>query len=355
MALVVAVLLTLAEGLASFTLAGVHTVKEGLRTLRHEATPSFHVHDAELGWTCRRNAEFPGIWGKGINLRFNSQGLRGGRELRERPEEGKIRVLCSGDSFTFGLGVDDRDTWSSQLEALDDRLEVLDAGVMGYGVDQAYLRFRRDLASLRPDVHLFAFIYNDFERARSDRFNGYPKPLLRLKDDALVVANAPLPEPSGFEPYTRTLGSHLFELRFISLASRLLPAGAAAKRPEMVADVEFQQIIFAMFDSLRDLGGVAAIVDLPTLDDQKADPRRDGWRALLREQALERGLLWLDLVEDFRRLPPQESARLFLLEGERTDPYAARHYNEPGNRYVAGKIHQQLLSAGRFPSATRQP
>jgi hypothetical protein len=86
-----------------------------------------------------------------------------------------------GDSFTYGIGVADDETFSARLEALDPRLEVLNTGVNGYGTAQELLLLRDQGLALRPDVVVVVFFWNDLG-------NNYKQPFSRfvLKDGALV-------------------------------------------------------------------------------------------------------------------------------------------------------------------------
>src|SRR5689334_19197054 len=70
-----------------------------------------------------------------VQVVTNSLGLRG-REVVVPKPAGCYRVLVLGDSFTFGWGVELRDSWHArmarELQAPDGRsLEVIDAGVPG--------------------------------------------------------------------------------------------------------------------------------------------------------------------------------------------------------------------------------
>ncbi|MFQ5473873.1 MAG: SGNH/GDSL hydrolase family protein, partial [Dehalococcoidia bacterium] len=73
-----------------------------------------------------------------IVYRMNEHGLRGPSITVEKPPN-TFRVLCLGDSFTFGEGVRQHDTYPTRLQALlsqampDKTVEVLNAGVRGYG------------------------------------------------------------------------------------------------------------------------------------------------------------------------------------------------------------------------------
>src|SRR5205085_2920337 len=116
---------------------------------------------------------------------------------------------------------------------LEPRLETGNLAVLGYGIDQAYLRYQRDAASLHHDLHLFAFIGADLERVGQAFLYGYSKPRLRLEGDALAVDNVPVPR--GLPAVARLLGRFSRELRSVQLAQRglaRLGAGPAPMDPE---------------------------------------------------------------------------------------------------------------------------
>ena len=101
-------------------LAGLFFVIEGssslllflrdITVLRWEAGP-YSEYDQDLGWIGRRNASLPDFWSKGVGVRINGQRFRAAYEIAPVVPAGKIRVICSGDSFTFGDGVRNADTW----------------------------------------------------------------------------------------------------------------------------------------------------------------------------------------------------------------------------------------------------
>lgn len=94
---------------------------------------------------------------------INRQGLRGA-ELRDRRGV-QERIVVTGDSLVFGHGVGDGEAFPQQLEAIyaseGRRVEVLNAGVKGYGTDQSLRLFERRLQTLGPDVLVFAVNPND--------------------------------------------------------------------------------------------------------------------------------------------------------------------------------------------------
>ena len=106
---------------------------------------------------------------EGMRVRTNHLGLRGAEPAAD---PGTVyRIVALGDSFTFGFGVDERDTFVSLLqERLDEapapdgkKYEVLNMGVVGYNSrDEAEVLRHKGLA-LHPRGILLAYILNDPE------------------------------------------------------------------------------------------------------------------------------------------------------------------------------------------------
>ncbi len=98
---------------------------------------------------------------------INSLGLRGVREIRPTKPDGVLRVACVGDSFTYGHGVNDDETWPHQLEqALATRLgvgrvEVLNFGVSAYEITQEVRQIETMVMRFDPDLVLLCWFFND--------------------------------------------------------------------------------------------------------------------------------------------------------------------------------------------------
>ncbi|HUR27227.1 MAG TPA: GDSL-type esterase/lipase family protein [Planctomycetota bacterium] len=114
--------------------------------------------DAAQLWVPKPGALVP--YGAAQSEKINANGYRGPLRAREKPP-GVLRVVALGDSSTFGMGVPYEDTWCAQLEA---RLaaegvpaEVIDAGVIGFTIDQGLERYDALVHDLRPDVVISAF------------------------------------------------------------------------------------------------------------------------------------------------------------------------------------------------------
>jgi lysophospholipase L1-like esterase len=99
---------------------------------------------------------------------INGQGLRG-PEVVPKPE-GMFRVLALGDSFTFGVGAEEDQTYPALLEEILARAgrpsHVLNGGAPGYGVPDAVAWYERHGKAFDADVVLLGvFVGNDLQDA----------------------------------------------------------------------------------------------------------------------------------------------------------------------------------------------
>ena len=111
----------------------------------YEASYGSTMMDSELGWRPRPGF---GSW----NCNVNAQGLRGSRTYGPVPAPGILRVAVFGDSLVFGYDMAEGDCWPAVIERLFPEIEVPNYGVLGYGLDQAYLRYKAEGRQLAPKV-----------------------------------------------------------------------------------------------------------------------------------------------------------------------------------------------------------
>lgn len=150
-------------------------IAEGaLRLFRPQRTgPSQLTYDARLGSipipNQRGRITLPGVYS--YSFSHDAQGRRittGGSYTRAG-----TTVLLFGDSFTYGVGVSDDETFASRLQGLFDRagrpFRVVNVGNPGKGTDYA-LRYAETMGTAaRPTVMVLCFYRNDFrdnERGR---------------------------------------------------------------------------------------------------------------------------------------------------------------------------------------------
>lgn len=158
---------------------------------------SYLVPDPELGWTVapgRRSAD--GLYAS------SAEGLRSaGPDVSLAGGTAGARVALIGDSNAFSLEVPFRDSWGDHL-ARRLGVPVLNFGVDGYGLDQTYLRYRRDVRSWKPRVVLLSLVGHELLRTMAVyplvSFEWPPcvvKPRFTLERGELRLLNAPLPAP----------------------------------------------------------------------------------------------------------------------------------------------------------------
>jgi hypothetical protein len=115
-------------------------------------------------------AEMPSLQnhGKYVTVSTNSWGLRGKEIALEKPQ-GTKRILILGDSYTFGLYVDDNETYPAVLENLyrqeSKKVEVINAGYAdGWSPDEHYAWLVNQGMKFQPDVVIYGFfIGNDID------------------------------------------------------------------------------------------------------------------------------------------------------------------------------------------------
>lgn len=121
------------------------------------------VPGAESRWLYRADAFGPE---RLVTARINEQGLRGPSVSQTKPP-GVLRVVCIGDSITFGNGVQDDETWPARLQeelriGLEpDVVEVLNCGVEGYSTAEEVAFLEAKLFAFEPDVVVLGYFVND--------------------------------------------------------------------------------------------------------------------------------------------------------------------------------------------------
>ena len=303
-------------------------------------------YDSELGWIALPNLYYEDMYGDGIFLRTNAQNFRHSDAAQKNIPDGKVRIICSGDSMTFGHGVDNDHTWCNLLAKKNDKLETLNLGQNGYGIGQSFLLYNRVQAELNHQIHVFAFITDDFYRAGVDSFLGYPKPMLVLRDGNLIADNMPVPQRLFNNRYLIVAAEALTELRLVHLTRRLF--GTTAKSlPRPVSNeidvVQTRKVVIKVFQELQQISEInrrqIALVYLPAgeWDYRSQDPLTEAWRNFLESEASNRGWLYLDLIADFNRLEAESVNDLF--DG---------HYTVSGNEYIAERLYERLMAVPKI-------
>lgn len=115
-----------------------------------EKGTKYILFSSDLGWSIKKN-------GVSKLYQANSSGIRGNKEYSFNPAKTVRRVSTFGDSFTHCDDVNNHETWQAIMESHDSNLEVLNFGVGGFGLDQAYLRYLKDGRRYSSDITLIGF------------------------------------------------------------------------------------------------------------------------------------------------------------------------------------------------------
>lgn len=123
-------------------------------------------YDPELGWSVRPSSQSEnGLYAS------NAAGIRTAsvnQETSPEPAPETVRIAIFGDSFTHGEDVPFEFSWGSILETRLNqngvKAEVLNLGGQGYGMDQAFLRWRKNGRPLKPHVVIFGFQNSNIKR-----------------------------------------------------------------------------------------------------------------------------------------------------------------------------------------------
>lgn len=341
----------------------------GRFTRLDEVTGWSHVPGSQ-GWWTGEYGEFR-AW-----VRINADGLRD-REIPRRKPAGTARVLTLGDSITAAFQVPLEETFQKVLEqrlnarATSPRYEVLNAGVNGYGTDQALLYYRHRGADYRPDVVLLMFYLGNDIKDNDPRFrapfSNYAKPHFVLAQGGLRLVEFPY-RPPLTRRVSEAAKDWLAPLRIYRLAyvaavhaganpRRLVPGGEAEPAPATTDPAETWNggwaLTRALLGELRrevEARGSRLIIALVPPPDA-VDP--EYWTKVKRPVRPPVGLDDPDeqeaVVAAFLRgagfhfvslVPPLR--RAFATDGQPLYFYFDRHLNAAGHRVVADTLHGYL-------------
>lgn len=264
-----------------------------IRVVRPQAvmtvTPGLYQPDAP-----RRYRIAPGFRGRISNqaefdteVATNREGLRG-PEVGPKPA-GSIRVLAIGDSFTFGVGAQQEETWPARLERRMPDVQVLNAGAPGFGVPDEVAWFEAHGVDLQPDAVVVAvFLANDLQDASPDQ------PKVAVVDGSLVVPG----ETGGLRRWLY-YRSHLFRLLKSSVLEGRVRSILGLKEPWATRELRAEFSLYtptlpeemrkgaeateAAVARLASRGVPVVAVLIPSLP--QVDPRR--WTAVLSQLGLD--------------------------------------------------------------------
>ena len=338
-------------------------------------------YDPVLGWR-----QIPGFRGGfrtseyAVQVAINSKGLRDEEIPYDKPPGG-LRVLALGDSFVAATQVPLEQTMTKQLQGLlRDRLaprpvDVVNAGVSGYGQAQEYVYLATEGYKYAPDVVLVVvFLGNDLIDNIRDSDGRFDRPRFDLDADGRLVQTAwpdraPKRRPAWDELLLRNSLAYNF-LQSGVLAKVAQPAewsGETGRDPGQDLEVYerppsrklrhawqiTEALVGAIAERAAEGGARTVVVGAPSfraldpdrfralvaaqgLDPARYDPELPG--RLLQQAAARQQLPYLDLLPMLRQAAAEGEGDVFYPRNT--------HWAPAGNRAVAVAIDQFLASGG---------
>jgi lysophospholipase L1-like esterase len=124
------------------------------------------VHGVRIGEpNARGHVAVPGQFD--IAVRLNSQGFRSDHDFTFAPAPDQTRIAVLGDSFVFGWGVEERQSFPAQLETVlranGHSVEVINAGVPGQSLGEKAIWYRDAVARFHPHIVVLEVLIDDVD------------------------------------------------------------------------------------------------------------------------------------------------------------------------------------------------
>lgn len=259
----------------------------------------------------------------GEEISTNSFGFRD-RECGMCKPLGKRRIVCLGDSFTLGWGVQLEQTFSKCLERMlnetDSGFEIINMGIGNYNTTMEVELFKSKGLRLQPDMVILAYFINDTE---------------------------PIPEQKSATAYWAIRHSYFFAFlfgRFVRLRSRFLKAFEWSTYYRGLYSSANSANLAMNTASFRELARLCddndirlLVVNIPELHDVSAYPFSYA-TDYIRDLAAESSVPFMDLLPALSGYEP-ESLWVSL-----EDPHA----NARANAVIAEQIYDRILEEGYF-------
>jgi len=299
-----------------------------------------------------------------VSIAINSRGLRD-REMAPAKPPGTVRMLVVGDSFTYGSGVAAADTYPKRLERLlaeraGVRVEVINAGVSGYGTVHEAAFLRAEGWGYEPDVLVLQmFPQNDLD----DNLEPFGREVV---DGALRVRAI---RPEGAAPLRRVqaavrarshayrfLGDryHLLRIRLGLEQSYAASLGVYLRRPPERVTAGWEATRGQLRDIVemgRQRGRPVVVVHAPALaalDADRAAAFARFYRVDRKELDWDRPGLTLSALCAALGVPYLDLTERFRATGRSREFYYAHngHWNSAGHDQVGRWILEALTASG---------
>lgn len=285
---------------------------------------------------------------------------------KEIPPHAK-RMIVFGESLTQCVSVPLEDSWPFYLEKISKETEVINFGVGGYSMGQAYLRYKMLANEVDHNVVLLVFspaadLMRDVNVYRG--FLGWPNPLpmprFEIEGDHLKLIKRPYEKAKDFFEDNRQGFSNRYKdflrahdrfyfvnryetvpvlresvlLKLVTLASRywairsLIEPGSEALRVS-------KRIFEDMNKDVQQSGSEFVLLILPDLNYvmkyKKNQGYRERWERMV-PAVVGKNIKYIDLMQGLKDIP----------EGQLDAGYDGEHYGPRSNRLIAELIAGEL-------------
>ena len=328
-------------------------------TGRRMVFPRMVVEDPHTVYRLKPNVQVRTIYSGYFDYEYtvNSQGFRAAADVVTPKPDSRQRLLFVGDSFTFGVGVDDSAAYPARVDArlrrwCDAPVEIVNAGVGGFGTSHELSFLQHYGWRLDPDMVVLGFLTSDPE---DNSLNG----LHRLVDGRLEEIPASqrpgwgLIKAHEHVPAYDMLVQHSTLFNWVRLKIGKLAAQRAAAREaaraappaidgeqEKALELERWKLTAAIFQQVRaqaDSHGARLVVAIiphgGTLNEYYArgrDPDVDRMLEICGQQHL----TCVNVAESIQRSRPATNPSSFYLRDG--------HFNATGYDLVADAVARRL-------------
>jgi hypothetical protein len=361
--------------------AGGPTVAADRKPARSDYTGMYR-DDPVLGYAPQENALSPLGW-----WQVNNLGARARHDAAAVPPAGEKRIVIFGESFGAGSRVRQEQTWSAIMARALPETEVLNFAVDGYGMGQAYLRFRELRQRIKYDAVIMMFLpgadlgrdINVYRPLLSWEWGVFtPMPRFVVEDGHLKLI------PRSDEPRPRFMAENCHgataKLRsYLSKYDRFYFDSRYGEGPPIVRHSVLYKLAARVYAHLQrrrlDAGllrlhGEAFTVSRAIFRQMNADAQQDGGKFVLVVVPLEseikryrsnavyrrrwtammaslcaKGIACIDLAPDLAAAPASQIDR----------GYDGTHYGPLTNRLIGQFVARQLIEQNTLVENARRP
>ena len=242
-------------------------VKARLQDGKVNFDPRFE-YDETMGW--KNAANINTVVKDQGNIRTNSQGMRNDGDFSLEPAPGRPRLMIVGDSYSFGFGVSNDETYAYELARMMPDWDVMNLAVSATGTDQHYLMYERQGEQFKPNIVLLGFYVLDYNR-NTYSFRDYAKPMyVPQADGSLQLTHVPVPKPEDliaqYRSGQKSIGGWHYSYLFAVINKTLTDRIKRDRTPGSLARRTLAGIMERFAKRVKDNGATPVWVVFPIVD-----------------------------------------------------------------------------------------